>query len=309
MLPLLTALLLFGALRTAAQSVIRFDDASGSWHVARTFAQGSQELPNFAATTTSLFFFSGDSMINGATWQRLFSTGAAGTAPLLRGYVLQAGHLVLYLEPGLAVDTLYDFSLEVGAPMHFGRAGSDFRDTLTVEAIDHITIEGMDHRIFHFSTSTRYMTMESYLSDIWIEGIGSIHGPLAPLHAGSLEDWYPSGLPDSTRLTCYNQHNAALWQHTGYPDCVVNIQQALHEQAAERFRVFPNPASGSFTVESGHEGVATIKIIDVLGQVVLQTSASGTRYQVDTRTIKPGLYWMQITTRDKPVQMARVVVQ
>lgn len=306
----LFACFLLSATVGAAQSVIRFDDVNGAWHVAHSFPQGSQEHPDFVATSSTLYTYSGDTVINGETWQRMYSTGTSSAAvPMFRGLVRQAGQLVLFGEPGFPVDTVYNFGLQVGMAMPFGRAGSNFRDTLTVEAIDLVQIENVTRRVFRFSSSTLYMSLESYLSDTWIEGIGSLHGPLAPLSAGALEDPYASGIPDSTRLTCYARNGTLLWRHNGYPACAVNIQQSMDGHATNSFKVYPIPAKATINVEGGPSGAATVSLLDLLGQLVMRRSVSGPNWQLNTSMVEPGSYCLLIETDGTPLQQVRVLIQ
>lgn len=294
-----------------AQAVVQFDNPGGNWNVAHTFPQGSIQDPNFAATTTLWFHFDGDTLISGNPWQRMVAMPTWGTAPelIFKGYARQEGNLVLFQDGSGTVDTLYNFGLQVGDSMRFGEPGSGFVDFLTVEAIDQVVIEGVAHNVFHFSNSASFLTLESYLSDTWIEGIGSIHGPLAPMHMNDLTDYYPFTFPDSTRLACYGQNGQVLWQHGGYPNCTTNIQLSIGEVASPSLHVHPNPASTTLTVESALPGQMTVSLQDITGRVVLSTSGTGGQTTMDLGGIRPGPYVLQIATVNGAGHCAKVVVQ
>lgn len=221
--------------------VVRFDDAPARWYVADTYPHGSLEDPNFIETRTLRYFFTGDSMVAGISWHRMFvqPTVPDAPAPTFEGLVRQTDDLALFLDAAGAVDTLYDFGLEVGDAMRYHFAG--WEDTyLTVVAIDSVMIQDLPHRRYRFSEHAH--TLEDILSDTWIEGVGSIHGPLAPRMLSTLGHNY--AFPDSTRTTCYAHAGPVLWQHPAYyPSCSVNIVLGIDDPEQAALTLFPNPAS------------------------------------------------------------------
>ncbi len=277
-----------------AQDTIHFDDASGVWHVADTHPQGNIQNPNFIQTNTLRYFYSGDTVIAGNVWRRMYSepTAVPLPEPEFQGFTRQANDLVLFLDNAGVVDTLYDFALQVGDSMHYV---SPFYDTyLTVEAKDSVLIQGVQHQVFRFSSYV--LTLEDLLSDTWIEGLGSIHGPLAPRMPNTLGCNY--AFPDSTRLTCYAQEDVTLWQHAGYPDCVVNIALGLEEVVEDRsghLSIWPNPVVDFVTV-SGME-ITDFAVFDLLGRVVLsgraQYSADGNQ-AIDLSLVPPGVHVLRV---------------
>lgn len=307
------ALLLIGLLtqKAGAQSIIRFSDAGAAWHVAWTRPAGDINHPNFIGTTTTTYRFNGDTLIDDLSWQRMYSEPAWGGNPgaLFRGYTRQEGPVVLFRDAGGTVDTLYNFALQVGDSMRFGRPGSGFEDKLAVLAIGQVLVNGVAHKVFHFSMSTVHYTLESFLSDTWIEGIGSIHGPLAPRSMGDLEDWYPFTFPDSTRLACYARDEVVLWQHEGYPACITNIQLATNELDHAPLRAYPNPSQGFLSVESPLGGRFTISLRDVLGRVALHEDGSGTSQHFDLRALPCGPYLLMMQHATGITYQARILLQ
>ena len=280
-----------------AQNTIHFDDTSGVWHVADTYPQGNAQNPNFIQTNTLRYFYSGDTVITGDIWRRMYSepTGGPLPEPTFQGFTRQANDLVLFLDNAGVVDTLYDFALQVGDSMHYV---SPFYDTyLTVEAKDSVLLQGVQHQVFRFSSYV--LTLEDLLSDTWIEGLGSIHGPLAPRMPNTLG--YNYAFPDSTRLTCYAQEDVTLWQHAGYPDCVVNIALGLEEVVEDRsdqLSIWPNPVVDVVRV-SGME-VTDYAVLDLLGRTILTGRPQGTAdgdQAIDLSSLPSGVYvlWVKGT--------------
>lgn len=297
------------AIGASAQSVVRFDAPAATWRVAHTSPHGSVQDPNFIETITRAYSYSGDTLINGTLWLRLFTlpTWEAGVTPVFCGYIRQEANFVLYRTASQPADTLYNFGLQVGDTMRFGVPGSDFVDSLRVDSIGQLLIQGVPHRVFHFSHSSMYFTLESWLSDTWIEGIGSIQGPLAPRSMNDLSDWYT--FPDSTRLTCYTQSENVLWQHGGYPDCDLNILLNTEQIAHTPVRTWPNPALDELTVELPASGNATIRLLDALGRIVLHTSVNGPRPTLNVGVLRPGPYVLVVSSSTGTELRTRIMVQ
>lgn len=287
------------------QTVVHFDDPGASWDVARTYPQGNIQNPNFIGTTTRSFSFSGDTLINGDTWKRMYATPTAGTTPvaIFQGYTRQVGDIVLFMAPSGGMDTLYNFALQVGDSMRYTEFGIDF--WLTITSIGQVQIQGEAHKVFHFSEQV--LTLEDILTDTWIEGIGSIHGPLASRTPSELGLHY--AFPDSTRLTCYAQDGTVLWTHGGYSDCVVNIVLTSPELAIERPIIHPNPASSYLIVSGLVAGPYSMLLHDAVGRIVWHTTLRGTESRLDLPPLVPGLYHLRFTASNGQVQRFPLIVE
>lgn len=67
--------------------------------------------------------------------------------------------------------------------------------------------------------------------------------------------------------------------------------------AARKIRIYPNPATESFTIETGGLKVSSISLINVMGQEVKRAErpASG-QCQIDVSNYKPGIYFIRVNT-------------
>ncbi|HRD51580.1 MAG TPA: T9SS type A sorting domain-containing protein [Flavobacteriales bacterium] len=290
---LLYLTLLSLSVSSVAQNEIRFDDEGGGWFVSDTYPQGNVENPGFIGTTTMLYFLASDSMIGGEVWSTIHQQATIDLAPApeFRGLVRQTGDVVLFLDEEGMTDTLYDFRLQAGDSMRYV---SDFYDTyLPLLAVDSIMIQNIYHKVFHFGQYV--LSLEEALSDTWIEGIGSIHGPLAPRMPFTLGHNY--GMPDSTRVTCYVQNDVTLWSHAGYPGCIANIILSVEEQesGANRITLHPNPGTTLQLTGQGQRP-ANLRLIDIQGRMVLEANAVMEQQNVDASALLAGAYVVEVTT-------------
>lgn len=281
------------ALSDPVPAAIRFDDHLGMWFVARTFPEGNIQNPSFAATRTTRYFFNGATEFGGEIWLRLLAhhTWDGSPSSTYMGAVRQTGSLVLFLDTTLTVDTLYNFNLQVGDSMRYPDFGAP-SPYLTVEAIDTVMIQDYPHRRYKFSEYPQ--TLEDLFTDTWIEGMGSIHGPLAPRMPSSLG--YHYGFPDSTRTTCYFRWQDQLWHHPGYPSCTSNILMGMEGPDKPVAHLYPNPATDAVKVDGLPSGKWPYRITDALGRICLQGWLGFTagRALIDLGELPKGLYLMHI---------------
>ena len=275
-------------------TTVRFDDPDAIWHVADTRPQGGPQDPSFIATTTTRYFYAGDTTIAGETWRRMWAQATTDPPPtaLFEGLVRQVNDLVLFMDTLATLDTLYDFGIQIGDSVRYTMQGlADLY--LNVVSLDSLLIQDVYHKVIQFDTSDALQTLESFVSGRWIEGVGSIHGPLAPIRVEDLEDWY---FMDSTRTICYRQDGPVLWQHPDFPECTVNILLGTAATAKPEVRVLPNPASHLIRVQGLPRGNWAWRVIDARGATELEGRTSGTDpCAIDVRSLTTGIHVLWIS--------------
>ena len=169
------------------QTIDHFADSTARWNVANTeLVSTPGPAPQRQKVETTNYGFQGDTVINGKQWLKMVATKDTAFSENLKlqGYIRSQGPVVLYqgLEVSKKPDTLYDFSLEVGDSIQyrFPEAPVESRKTRTVEVkqVDSIRVNGEFHKRIMAGQMSR--VLGTGLKPVWIEGIGSIHGPLFP---------------------------------------------------------------------------------------------------------------------------------
>lgn len=273
---------------------IPFDMTGNSWYVANTFPAGNAQDPSFVATRTTRYFYNGSTTVGDVEWKDLYAgpTWSDTEPATLQGHVHQSGPIVLFMDTLGGIDTLYNFSLQVGDSVHYPEIGLE-SPYLTIEAIDTVMIQDQPHRRFRFSQD--WSIMEAYYSDVWIEGIGSRSGPLAPRMPEDLSTG-SSGWPDSTRTTCFLAWDNVLWQQPGYNGCTTNILMGMDGAQTPEVLVYPNPANDAVHVDGLPAGRWTYRILDVMGRNRGQgdVTGAGGRLRVDVTGIPAGPYLLRL---------------
>ena len=181
----------------------------------------------------------------------------------------------------------------------------DFRisemDTVNVYGLRGITdynLSGYTYRCDSIRTIEYYQITRSvyYLTPIvgetgqenWIEGIGSTKG--------LLHHWDGRTGEDGFRLSCvWTQDNILFKASTSEP--CVRIEAKIDNEFSDLMQIYPIPFSDQLTIEGLPKESLLFEIYNVQGRLVLQqierSSGSAT---MNTTDIRPGLYFLRITT-------------
>ncbi len=278
-----------------SQTPINFVDPDATWNVARTFPNPNPQNPDFAETTTKVFGFIGDTLIGSETWLKFFSTPDSNFMSdfTYLGNLREENGYVYFMDTLNSIDTIYNFNLQIGDSVFYDFGwGSNY---LQIENIDSIEISGEYHKRF-FIEEPNYPPM--LMSEVWIKGIGSVHGPLFPKYPGV----FSNEVPDSLNLTCYKIDNSLIWNNPFYDDCYVSIVLSSHEIEKGEFKLFPNPVKDKLKVEipKNESGNYVISIFDTFGKILMKENFNqdGT-IEINTTSLINSLYIMEIEFENK----------
>lgn len=286
---ILSVLLLPCILR--GQVINHFDNLDSKWHVAKTFPNGNQQNPSFVQTTTTVFGFQGDTIVNSEQWFKLYSTPDSlfQNELVYRGLLREENDRVFYLDTLNQLDTLYDFSLNVGDSVLFDLYGI-YPEWLQIIEVDSIQLDGQDYKRQKFAEPT--LNAFDELNEVWIEGIGSIHGPLFPNYPVK----FSQEIPDSMLVTCSFSDNQEVWQHPSYSNCYVNIVLSLNRLEALDLNIYPNPFSDKIYFENNKAEWISLSIINSIGQEVKRIDISDKNTSIDLADIDDGIYVLRFTS-------------
>jgi len=283
------------------QVVNHFDNLDSKWNVAKTYPAANQQNPNFVSTTTTVYGFQGDTLINSEQWLKLYSTSDSTFQNnfLYRGLIREENSKVFYLDTLNQLYTLYDFSLNVSDSVLFDLYGM-YPEWLEVVNVDSIQINGDYYRRLKFAEPT--MNAFDELNEIWIDGIGSIHGPLFP----NFPINFSQEMPDSMLVTCTFSNNQQVWQHLSYPSCYVNIVLSVDQLELFNFKIYPNPFTDRIHIENIDLQQYELTILNSLGQTVKYTQVSNDNIIIDLSELKVGIYFLRIESGDNAKVMKMI---
>lgn len=199
-------------------------------------------------------------------------------------------NFVRYIDTLNQLDTLYNFNLNVGDSTLFNLFGM-FPEWLEVTKVDSMLIGSVYYKTIEFAEPS--ISAFDRLDEKWIEGIGSIHGPLFPHNPRK----FSGELPDSMFLTCSFTNGSQIWSHPAYSSCYTNVYLDISEQNETAIKVYPNPFSDYLIFEGDISNQTQIKIRNEIGQLIDEYEPDSNRYQIDLRSLKSGIYFMNLESK------------
>lgn len=191
-----------------------FNSSEIQWNVTSLHINASPNYPSNVDTTTQVYGYQSDTIIDNQVWQSIFrADDEFYTENLIQlGFIRQDGEIVHFIDTNNINHQLYNFSLNIGDSVQYFEGAGVENDYLFVENIDSILINGFYKKQFHFSTS---IFPPDLLDEIWIEDIGSIHGPLFPLYP----QHFSTEMPNDKKLTCCFFEDNMIWNNPDYTHC------------------------------------------------------------------------------------------
>lgn len=280
------------------QAINHFDDIDSKWNVAKTYPAANQQNPDFVATTTTVYGFQGDTLIDNELWFKFYSTSDSmfQSDLLYHGLLRVENNKVFYLDTLNQLDALYDFSLNVGDSVLYDLNGM-FPEWLQVINVDSIQINGDYYRRLKFAEPI--MNAFDELNEVWIEGIGSVHGPLFPYFPVK----FSQEIPDSLFVTCTFSGNQQVWQHQSYSGCYINIVLSVDQLDLFDFKIYPNPFMNIIHIENIGIQEYELTMMNSMGQIVKQLQINNNNTIIDLSELKSGIYFLRIESRDNAKTM------
>ena len=255
----------------------------------------------------------GDTLLKGKDARILISRSYAldYTPSYREEYVYAEGDSVFHYD--IARDTfyvLYDFSAKPGDTLtlrphsfhshYFGLISASWFGVV-IDSVGTIEIEGHIRRVQH----THFAGPDSFLPYTdWhygyftpvIEGIGS----LWHLFGG------PTSLPTGCfgGLRCYGDSSLFFRAPTWYRRCDYTINASLENGWGKyAFRLYPNPASSSVTLDFDQREVGQVKVYDLQGRLRLSQAFATKALELDLQGLHPGSYIVETHLKgEQPVR-------
>jgi hypothetical protein len=177
---------------------------------------------------------------------------------MYRGLIRKENDLILYRDSTNQLDTLYNFKLNLGDSVLFNLFGMN-PEWLEIINVDSILIKGSLYKRMKFAEPKTSSFDE--LNEVWIEGIGSIHGPLFPRFPVK----FSQESPDSTLLTCTFSGKEQVWEHSSYTSCYMNHVLGIDEQEVFKFKIYPNPFTDKIYFENSQTENFDLTVLNSMG--------------------------------------------
>lgn len=247
---------------------------------------------------TEFLIFDGDSTVGGfdykILWFSYYTIGEWHQSGLLR----EDSGIVYFIRPDGLQGVLYNFNLEAGDTCTIVNFCLPYKLWIHIQSRD--TVE-------YFGTKRLRLSLVDNMTgytDQWIEGIGSIHGPIHTL----MQHCNPPYL--SWDLLCYHHNDTLQYIMPGYTDCIYTQTNIEESDIMKDIIIFPNPARDKFEVRSEEFGVDKIEVFDMHGFKVIdkQFYRKNKIIEIDVAAMKAGVY-LCIIWADNQLINKKLIIQ
>jgi len=287
---LVAVILVFLFIRFAFGQVIVSE--ANRWNVLNT------GYPGYLGTET--YKIEGDSSYNGQIYKIIWLTyDSVDAGWMYQGLLREEGNKVLYIplytstgEEGL----LYDFSLTTGDTCEVvNMFCGDGTVEIIITGIDTVEYFGIERKRWHLK--------EDYnMQEYWIEGIGSI---LGPLHT----KYYMCIVCPTWDLLCFHHNDTLLFRMPGADRCFMTNVGISEKNTVDDISIYPNPAHDRLTIESLHGYIEKIELFDMLGRKVLEKDYGKNNHHMSLGMdrLARGTYQCHVITENRKI--TRVIMK
>jgi len=150
-------------------------------------------------------------------------------------------------------------------------------------------------RVFNLQPAGPNPSNNSERSITWVEGVGSVAGPMRSGKAGGLFLEYD--------LVCFHQNEQLEYYSVSNPNLDSSSDSCasiVSLEAAEKksYRIYPNPTTESFIIEYNHP-IASFQIYNAKGQIVYQAQeVKATKLEINLADLPKGIYFIRLQLRE-----------
>jgi hypothetical protein len=252
-------------------------------------------------TYTEIFMTSGDTVVNELVYNKLYYSIDSLSTFIYRGALREEGDRVFYLNADGEEGLLYDFGMEAGDTCYVVAYFDDNFDSLmvVVDSVDYTEVEGIERKRMWIHNEDDAINFNEY----WIEGIGSINGPLYTfIHCYLVCPWW--------QLSCCYESGDQIFQHD-FLDCYVNTV-GIGEVKDSEAQIIPNPIKAGqnlFIELQNNELISGIEFKDLTGKSVARENGTfNSEMNVLVPQLPKGVYMLLIHTNSSKVVTRKILI-
>jgi hypothetical protein len=305
-----------------AQTYHPFPDSSAIWRIEYCYLPTPISSPYCFRYSN---FINGDTIINGNTYSKIYSSDVLASDTLNALYVgavredtnkrvyLFADSIAIYNinnqnQNGLCSDEilnkdvlLYDYGVTVGDTVFYQYVDSS---RIYISSIDSVLVQSQYLKRYNYN----FITPGGSNCPWYINGLNNGYYYLEKIghHSGIFEPYLYYANDDWNNLLCFEDTEIA------YPDSLacynaVGINDATIKE--NLISVYPNPNNGIFelTIDTPFQQ-ANLTIFDVTGKVIIQQKITQNNTQLNLLSNPKGMYFYQLLVDGKQVT-GKLIVQ
>ncbi len=248
--------------------------------------------------TTEIFQIEGDSIVDSISYSKIWVSFDSLTTMTFQGLLREESDVVYYIPPGLSEGILYDFNLEIGDTTNVKNIFCG-NEEIPITVINIDTVE-------YFGISRKRWQLDSYggSEEFWVEGIGSLNGPLYTKY------WYCIVCP-VWELLCFHNNDTLEYIMPYETDCYQNTVGVNENDNKNDFSIRPNPVKkGNLIYIETNSVPNSICIFNSSGLLVKRLNQFRDKIiRIETNDFKQGIYFIRITTTGNKIKTQKILIE
>jgi hypothetical protein len=249
---------------------------------------------------TEIFRIDGDSIVDNITYNKIWLSSDSLLTWWFQGLLREDSNIVYYVPPNSTEGILYDFNIDIGDSTFIKNFFCNYEELpLFVTDIDTVEHLGKSLKRWH-------LTADNNSIEYWIEGIGSLSGPL-------YSNYWNCIICPTWELLCYHNNDTLEYIMSGQTNCyqsTVGINDN-YGQIENDFLIKPNPAKKGtdIYIETNSKPV-NINIFNSVGLLIKTINPENNKsIRIETNTFESGLYFITIKTIDKRIKTKKIIIK
>ncbi|MDP2236560.1 MAG: T9SS type A sorting domain-containing protein [Bacteroidales bacterium] len=248
------------------------------------------------SNTTEIYKINGDSTVNFIVYSKIWASFDSLATWYFKGLLREESNIVYYIPPSGAEGILYDFNLEIGDTTYINNV---FCSDIPIYVIVIDTVE-------YFGTSRkRWLIGENGIVDeIWVEGIGSLNGPLYSKYWNCI-------ICPVWELLCFHENDTLKYMKPFETNCYYSTVGVAEKAIENDFIVSPNPAKkgNDISLETTSK-MLSISVFDVTGRLVKTLNPLHVnKINIETSNFEPGLYLITVATEREKIMTRKILIE
>lgn len=248
--------------------------------------------------TTEIFQIEGDSLVDSISYSKIWVSFDSLATLTFQGLLREESNVVYYIPPNLSEGILYDFNLEIG-------------DTTMVknifcgdEEIPIIVINVDTVEYFGISRKRWQLDSDGGIEEYWVEGIGSLNGPLYTKY------WYCIVCP-VWEVLCFHNNDILGYIIPYETDCYQNTVGVNENNDKNDFSIKPNPVKKGNPIYIETNSIPnSISIFNSSGVLIKKLNQIRDKIiRIETNDFKPGMYFIRITTTGDRIKTQKILIE
>ncbi len=246
--------------------------------------------------STDIYVIEGDTIVNSLNYNIIWASSDSLSTWQYQGLLREDSNIVYYIPPNGDEGVLYNFNLEIGDTAYVNNV---LCSDIPIYVIDIDTVE-----YFGISRKRWLLGEDGNIRESWVEGIGSLNGPLHTKFEYCMVGPF-------WELLCFHNNDSLEYIMYGQTDCYQNTVGIEEINGKNKIFIKPNPVIKGNPIEMEMNFVPVkIDIFNSSGMLIQRlTSFQNQIMKIETNDLETGLYLIKVTNQENKIQTSKIIIE